>query len=156
MGNVEINRVIPKGALAIPNIKMEIEKAIQGQGYQNLRRFFRKRRCPVCGEESLYFNNPNTLTWIICRRCKYEFYLVVPYYWLLFILSFVMLFPMVIALGLLGIAISLVLFTYAMIDYHFIFSNKMNNSLNQAILRKLEKQNLAPNVPVITNYKGRI
>jgi hypothetical protein len=63
---------------------------------------------------------------------------------------------MVIALGLLGIAISLVLFTYAMIDYHFIFSNKMNNSLDQAILRKLEKKNLAPSGPIKIDQMGRI
>ena len=127
-----------KEALAIHNIKMEKEedgqkKSVQEQGYQILRRFIKKRPCPICGEESLYLNNPKTLAWIICRRCKYELYLFVPYYWLLFILAFLLLFPLVIVFSLFGIAISLAILIYAMLDYQFIFTYKMNNSLDNLL-----------------------
>jgi hypothetical protein len=74
-------------------------------------------------------------------------YVFVPYYWMLFTLSFILLFPLVIALGLLGIAIGLVLLSFAMIDYNFIITYRMNYSLNKAILRKLRKKGHVPSEP---------
>ncbi len=150
-----------KEALAIHNMKIEKEedgpkKSVPEQGYQILQRVLKKRPCPICGEESLYLNNPQTLAWIICRKCKYEQYVFVPYYWLLFILAFLLLFPLVIVLGFFGIAISLAIVIYAMLDYQFVFTYKMNNSLDKAILRKLEKQDLVSGEPIIIGLKGRM